>query len=117
LRGFFNQSYAAITLGISTIVLFSGVWILSAVATVVFDKSQSKVYFVYKHLGYLQKIYTHPLTSFDQVQLLQTGSGKLRLQLLKDDGTEITVAEKSDKPMMEAAANEISSFLDLPLKS
>ena len=117
LRGFFDQGYAAVTLAASTVVLFSGVWILSAVAVVVFDKNESRVYFVYKHLGYLQKVYTHPLTSFDEVQLVPAGGGKQRLQLLKDDGTEVKVAERKDREVMETAAREISLFLNLPLKS
>src|SRR4051812_35385949 len=57
LRGFFDQSLAVIPLGISTFILFDGIWILSATAQVVFDKNESRVYFIYKHLGYLQKIY------------------------------------------------------------
>jgi len=116
LRGFFNQYYAVIPLGLSTIVLFSGIWILSAVALVVFDKNESKVYFIYKHLGYLQKLYVHPLTSFDAVQIEEAGNGKIRLQLLKDDGALIKIAEKKDGKTLHMVAEEVSSFLKIPLK-
>ena len=117
LRGFFNQYYAVVPLGLSTIVLFSGIWILSAVAMVVFDKNDSKVYFIYKHLGYLQKVYVHALTSFDELELIDSGNGKFRLQLLKDDGAQVKVAERKEKVLLQNTAGEIASFLNLPLKN
>jgi len=116
LRGFFNQNYAASTLAISTFVLFAGVWKLSSTAMVVFDKKESKVYFVYKHLGYLQKVYTHALTSFDEVELVDSGNRKFRVQLLKDDGTQVKIAERKDRTQLQNTAGEISSFLNLQLK-
>jgi len=116
LRGFFNQYYAVVPLGLSTIVLFSGIWILSAVAMVVFDKNESKVYFIYKHLGYLQKIYVHPLTSFDEVIIEEEGNGRFRLEVLKDDGTVIKIAERKDQKVIQITAEEVSSFLKIPLK-
>ena len=116
LRGFFDQGYAAFTLGISTFILFSGIWKLSATAEIIFDKKESKVYFVYKHLGYLQKVYEHAMSSFDGVELLNSGSGKLRLQLVKDDGTQVKVAERKEKVLLQNIAEEIASFLNLPLK-
>jgi hypothetical protein len=87
------------------------------VATVVFDKNESKVYFVYKHLGYLQKVYMLPLTSIDEVHLTGVADGKFRIEILKDDGLQIKVAVKKDKPLLETTAREISSFLNVPLKS
>ena len=117
LRGFFNQAYAVIPLGISTIVLVSGVWILSATALIVFDKTESRIYCIYKHLGYLQKIYTYPLTSFDEIFLEETGNQKFSLQLLKDDGNFIMVAGSKDKGQLRSTGNEIAQFLKIPLES
>lgn len=116
LRGFFDQHLAIIPLAISTFVLFSGVWILSASALVVFDNTESKIYFVYKHLGYLQKIYSYPLTSVDAVELIEMGNGKFRLQLQKDDGSFAKVAEQKDQNCLQSTAMEISSFLSVPMK-
>jgi len=116
LRGFFNQYLAVFPLGISTLILFSGIWILSSVAIVVFDKNESKIYFVYKHLGYLQKVYTFPLSSFEEVELVN-GEKKMLLQLAKDDGTFIKVASRKEKKMIGETASTIASFLNLPLKS
>jgi hypothetical protein len=117
LRGFFDQQFAVIPLGLSTFVLFAGIWKLSSAALVVFDKNDSKVYFIYKHLGYLQKIYVHALTSFDELELIDLGNGKFRLQLLKDDGTQVKVAERKEKVLLQNTAKEIASSLNLPVKS
>jgi len=117
LRGFFDQQFAVIPLGLSTFVLFAGIWKLSSAALVVFDKNDSKVYFIYKHLGYLQKIYVHALTSFDELELIELGNGKFRLQLLKDDGTQVKVAERKEKSLLQNTAKEIASSLNLPVKS
>ena len=117
LRGFFDQQYAIITLGLSTVVLFSGVWILSATALIVFDKKESKAYFVYKHLGYLQKVYVHALTSFDEVHLTEEGNSKRRLELLKDDGTQVRVAARREKEIIQSTAVAVAEFLGIPIKA
>jgi hypothetical protein len=116
LRGFFDQALAVIPLGLSTLVLFSGVWILSATATVVFDKKESKAYFVYKHLGYLQKVYMHPLTSFDEVRVINSGNSKRQIRLLKDDGTDVMVAAGKERELIQDTGNRIAAFLGIPLK-
>jgi hypothetical protein len=115
LRGFFNQVYAVIPLGISTIVLVSGVWILSAAALIVFDKNESKIYCIYKHLGYLQKIYSYPLTSVDEIFFQQLSNRKVRLQLLKDDGTFVLIARWNDEKLLKETAQTVSAFLNKPL--
>ena len=116
-RGFLNSSSAVYPLGISTLILFSGIWILSANAQIVFDKDSSLCYVIYKHLGYLQKIYTYPLTSFDEIFLEETGNQKFSLQLLKDDGNFIMVAGSKDKGQLRSTGNEIAQFLKIPLES
>jgi hypothetical protein len=113
LRGFFDQHYAAVSLGISTFVLFAGVWKLSATAMVIFDKNESKVYFIYKHLGYLQKIYMYPLTSFDAVEVVDLGNGVFRLQLQKDDGASVKIAESRNKDLLLSTWSEVSGFLQI----
>ena len=117
LRGFFDQHYAAVPLGLSTFILFAGVWKLSSTALVIFDKTESKVYFVYKHLGYLQKIYMYPLTSFDSVEVVDFGNGIFRLQLQKDDGTSVKIAESKNKDLLLSAWTEISEFLQTAINN
>jgi hypothetical protein len=116
LRGFFDQHYAAVSLGISTFILFAGVWKLSSAALVIFDKKESKVYFVYKHLGYLQKIYMYPLTSFEAVEVVDLGNGIFRLELQKDDGTSVKIAESKNKDLLLSTWSKVSEFLQIEFK-
>ncbi|MCY7408897.1 MAG: hypothetical protein LH473_01360 [Chitinophagales bacterium] len=116
LRGFFDQAFAVIPLGLSTIVLFSGIWILSANAVVIFDKKQSEVLFIYKHLGYLQKIYMHPISSIEEITLTKLSSGKYRFQFLKDDGNSVKIAETKNIELLMQTAKEVAAFLNIPLK-
>jgi hypothetical protein len=114
LRGFFDQSYAVFPLAVSTLVLFAGIWILSAYAIVVFDKKQSQVHFIYKHLGYLQKTYTYPLTSVEEVRL--SGRNPFLLELLNDDRRRVAVAKRKEKELMKNTARSIAGFLAVPLQ-
>jgi len=116
LRGFFDQQYAAVSLGISTLILFAGVWKLSSTALIIFDKNESKIYFVYKHLGYLQKIYMYPLTSFDGVEVVDLGNGIFRLQLQKDDGDSIKMADSRNKDLLLSTWKEVSEFMQISFK-
>jgi hypothetical protein len=116
IRGFLNAYLAVIPLGLSTIVLICGVWILSANGTVVFDKGDSKVYFIYKHLGYLQKIYVHALTSFESVLLEEVEVSKNRLYLLKDDSSRLKITN-ANNGLQSELADEISAFLAVPISN
>ncbi|MCS6916657.1 MAG: hypothetical protein RMK52_06175 [Chitinophagales bacterium] len=116
LRGFFDQHYATPVLGISAFVLFYGVWILSATGLVVMDRPSSTIYFVYRHLGYLQKVYTVPIRSVDAV-CLQQNNRRLRFYLLRDDGTRMAVGHSKDAALLEATARQSASFLQVPLQT
>ncbi len=115
-RGFFNSELAVFPLALSTLILFSGVWILSANGKIVLDNNESKCYFIYKHLGYFQKIYTYPLTSFDKVLLTAKGNQKFLLGLLSDNGKNVTVAYSKNKEHLLLTGREMSSFLKIPLQ-
>lgn len=67
LRGYMDLKIGALFLAASTFILLSGVWKLSAVGTIVFDKVQGKIFCEYKHLGYLRKEYVFQLSSVDGV--------------------------------------------------
>lgn len=94
----------------STLMMFSGIWVLSASAKIVFDKAENKIFCIYKHLGYWQKIYSYNLPSIDEVIF----SDK-ELKLLRDDGNEILLAKV--KPENEEAAKfsaeKIRKFLNI----
>ena len=64
-----SNRFAAIPLGVSSVILLAGVWHLSANGLVVFSRNDRKVYQVFKHLGYVQKINEIPLTSIDKAAL------------------------------------------------
>ena len=115
-RGFLDAGFAVIPLALSTLMLFSGIWILSANGIVVFDKIDSNCYCSYKHLGYLQKVYTYPLTSIDKVLLEGNSKGKFKLLLLKDDGVMVKIAESRSRDLLYRTGEEITSFLKIPLE-
>ncbi|MEP7127576.1 MAG: hypothetical protein ABI729_01855 [Chitinophagales bacterium] len=115
-RGFFDATFAVLPLALSTMVLFAGVWILSANGMVVFDKGDSNCYCIYKHLGYLQKIYTYPLTSIDSILIKNHHAKVFSLYLVKDDGIIVKVAESKNKDTLSGIAAEIAQFLKIPLE-
>ncbi|MCS6990300.1 MAG: hypothetical protein NZL95_00350 [Chitinophagales bacterium] len=115
LRGFFDQHYATPVLGISAFVLFWGVWILSATALVVIDRPSSTIYFIYRHLGYLQKVYTVPISSIDAV-LLQKRDGRLKMSLLRDTGANMAVGHSRDDQLLSTTAQRTAAYLGVPLQ-
>jgi hypothetical protein len=110
-RGFLDEKIAVFPLGISTLILFSGIWILSSAGRIIFDRKESKCYVVYTHLGYLRKIYSFPLSSFDQVNFRTSGTIE-NLSLLKDNGEELPVAH-SNNSSLASAANVLGEFLQI----
>ncbi len=106
--------WMALPLGLSAFIMISGIWLLSASGRVVFDRTEHKIFCIYKHLGYWQKIYTYQLPSMDAVEL-----SAARLELLRDDGVLIILSK--GKPGMEEqlgiTARQIASFLQVPLNT
>ena len=94
----------------STIMMFSGIWILSASAKIVFDKTENKIFCIYRHLGYWQKIYTFNLPSVDEV-IFQNKELKISL----DSGAEILLANVKTGNENDAknVAERLKKFLDL----
>ena len=99
---------AAIPLGISTLILISGVWLLSGTGKIVFDKTDEKIYCIYSHLGYLQKIYQYSIKAVDAVELI---NHQLILQL--DNGEKVFVFKKApmDKAEAETLRTKLSAFI------
>lgn len=114
-RGFLDATFAVFPLALSTLVLFAGVWRLSANGMVVFDKSDSACYCIYKHLGYLQKSYNYPLTSIETVQITTEAGNSFILSLMKDDGAMIQIASSKSNESLALVAGKIAAFLNVPL--
>ncbi|HZG00726.1 MAG TPA: hypothetical protein VEY71_06970 [Chitinophagales bacterium] len=89
-----NEKWAAIPLGIAAIILLSGVWLLSQNGKLVFSRDELKVYRIYKHLGYVQRIYVTPLQSVDKATLFETKNPGLHLQL--DNLNTILICRKAE---------------------
>jgi hypothetical protein len=77
-----DQPWAAIPLGIAALGLFSRVWNISENGKVVFDKNDSNMYRIYKHLGYMQVIYTTPLSSVTKAEVRTEGTNAILLLIL-----------------------------------
>jgi hypothetical protein len=104
LKAHINSDWAAIPLAIATLILFTGVWILSANAKLVFDCYEQKVFRIYSHLGYLRKIYVAPLLSIERF-VLKEENGINKLYLIRDNGQEILVS--NIKTLTKENAEEI----------
>lgn len=107
-----DSVWAALLLGYCALHLFFNVWRISGNALVVFDKNDSSVYRIYKHLGYLQKIYSTPLSSVIQAKV-NTSKDYAFLVLVLDNLTEIVISKQkiNNQTSLEAIANEISTFI------
>lgn len=96
LRGFLYWHFGELFLALFTLILIAGVWHLSAAGKFIINKNEEKIFRVYRHLGYLQKVYTYPLAAIDSV-LLEHKQSENFIFLLKDDRKKIWVAqEKTD---------------------
>ena len=58
----------------------------------------------------------YPLTSFDAVEVVDLGNGIFRLQLQKDDGTSVKIAESRNKDLLLSTWSEVSEFLQIASK-
>lgn len=108
-----DDAWAAIPLGFSAWILFSGVWNISGNGKVVFDKNDQILYRVYKHLGYMQIIYTTPLSSVIKAETTQKES-RINLILTLDNLETITISTLPSEKLKDAEeiAGMINRFID-----
>lgn len=112
LRSFIGLLAGDILLVSSTFILLAGVWRLSAVALISFDKSNAKLFCVYKHLGYLSTEIVFPLASVQQVKY-----NHREIKILLDDGR-IHFISRSNRftgHKIFETAKTISEYLSVPL--
>ena len=76
-----NEQIAALPLMFSTIILITGVWKLSGNGKIYFEKNEGKVFRFYKHLGYIQKLYSNPIRSIENVEVQLKGIPTLGLRM------------------------------------
>ncbi len=100
------EAWAAIPLGISAFALFSRVWVLSENAKVVFDKNDHSLYRVYKHLGYLQVVYSTPFQSIINAECICLHN-KVQLVLRLDNLESMVI---SNQPIRKQS--ELKQFAD-----
>src|SRR5687767_8151992 len=89
-----NDKWAAIPLAIAALILLFGIWLLSQHGRVVFSRHELKVYRIYKHLGYVQRVHVTPLQSVDKATLFETKNAGLHLQL--DNLNTILICRKAE---------------------
>lgn len=104
-----SSKLAVIPLFISTILLLYSVWKLSANGTVIISKAEQKMIRVYKHLGYIQKVYSTPIQSIDGVIL-----SNQTLSFMLDTGRRIRIANGSEQSL-PATARMVAEFLKVEL--
>lgn len=112
LKANIDQAWAAIPLGLAAFGLFSRVWNISENGKVVFDKNDSNMYRIYKHLGYMQVIYTTPLSSVTRAEVRINGT-KARLILVLDNLEVICISEiiSAEASALQVIATDINEFI------
>ena len=108
-----DEKIAALPLAISTFILLTGVWKLSGAGKIYFDKSAGKIYRFYKHLGYVQKLYTNPIQS---VEYIEVNGNSLSIRMDNSDLILIT-SEKNTTTEINQLAKKISEYLSVKVIS
>ena len=109
------EKIAAIPLLIATIILLIGVWKLSGTGKIYFEKNEGKLFRFYKHLGYIQKLYSTPVRSIENVEISSSGNSTLALRL---DTNQLIILsrEKGISPEeIKLLGERISAFINVPL--
>lgn len=111
-----SEKIAALPLFISTIILMIGVWNLSGTGKIYFEKTEGKLFRFYKHLGYIQKLYTTPLRSIEEVEIISKEKPVLALRI----DTNQLIILSSEKGVsfeeIKKIGERISGFLNIQLK-
>lgn len=110
LKANIDNRWPAIPLGIGAFILFAGVWKLSAIGKIVFDRNEQKLFKVYSHLGYLQKIYTVPLTSIEKAEV-ENNSAMNKLYLIRDNGEKILISNTDNPANVQSILKTVNDFI------
>ena len=110
-----NEQIAALPLALSTIILMTGVWKLSGTGKIYFEKNEGKVFRFYKHLGYIQKLYSTPLRSIENVEVQLNEIPILGLRM---DNNQLIILSKEkgiDAEELKKMGERIAGFLNVQL--
>ena len=110
LKANIDNRLPAIPLGLGAFILFAGVWKLSASAKIVFDCYEQKLFKIYSHLGYFQKIYTVPLTSIERMESEQI-KDVVKLSLIRDNGERILISNTVQSDTAKRILTIVNDFL------
>lgn len=104
-----SEAAAAIPLALSSLILLYGVWLLSAQGMVIISREEKKVIRIYKHLGYLQKIFITPLQSVDGIEIQGN-----EVSLLLDNLKRICIVREknSNQQQLEKIKSAVNSLLN-----
>jgi hypothetical protein len=108
-----DNRLAAIPLGVSALILLFGVWLLSANGKVIFSRAEQKVFRVYKHLGYVQKVHETPLQSVDKATRFESKNTGVYLQLDNLNTVLLCDAKALKDGESNALVDRINKFLTL----
>ncbi len=112
-----NEQLAALPLMFSTIILITGVWKLSGTGKIYFEKNEGKVFRFYKHLGYIQKLYSNPIRSIENVEVQLKEISTLGLRM---DNNQLIILSKEkgiSKEEIKILGEKISTFIGVKMIS
>ncbi len=110
-----NEQIAALPLMISTFILIVGVWKLSGTGKIYFEKNEGKLFRFYKHLGYIQKLYSTPLRSIENVEISLNGNSTLALRLDTNQLIILSSEKGISSEEIKLLGERISGFIKVPL--
>ena len=110
-----DEKIAALPLLISTIILMIGVWKLSGTGKIYFEKNEGKLFRFYKHLGYIQKLYSTPLRSIENVEILSNENPTLAMRLDTNQLIILSAEKGISLEEIKLLGERISAFIKVPL--
>ena len=110
-----NEQIAALPLMISTIILITGVWKLSGNGKIYFEKNEGKIFRFYKHLGYIQKLYSNPIRSIESVEVRLKENPTLGLRMDNNQLIILCQEKRISNEELKILAEKISAFLRIKM--
>ena len=108
-RSQFESRLSAIPLGVASILLITAVWKIPAIGKIIADKKTEKIYLIYRHLGYIQKLVTISFSAVAGIELREADK-KVFLEIKKEDGTTTLVAESDSREELTEAQQALTGI-------
>ena len=110
-----DEKITALPLALSTFILIAGVWKLSGTGKIYFEKNEGKLFRFYKHLGYIQKLYSTPLRSIENVELQLNETPVLALRMDNNQLIILIKKKNSNAEELKSIGEKVARFLNLEL--